>query len=152
MDFARSFGVFIFIIMKKFHMVLPFVMARIENEKGEILLGQQLDLPHKPYPLRWDLPSGKLENFETPEDCIRRELKEETGFDVVRLKFLKISHHYGDDPECTNNLPGLGICYRVEVSGEFAPTEMNDMHWVTPDELKTLRLTPWSAIYLGDLL
>lgn len=33
---------------------------------------------------------GKLESFETPEDCCIREVKEETGIDIVEPEFLGI--------------------------------------------------------------
>lgn len=138
--------------MKQHHMVLPFVLALIQDDKNEILLGQHPDLSRKPYPLRWDLPGGKLENFETPQECLRRELKEETGLELVDLELVDVFHHYGDDPECTNNLPSLGICYIGSVKGELTPTEMKEIRWVSIDEIKILKLTPWTAFFLKDLL
>jgi len=127
-------------------------MAYIENEKGEILIGQQPDLPHKPYPLKWDLPGGKLEPDEVPEECIIREIKEETGYDVEELVLFTVYHNFGHDPESQNGIPGIGICYKVKVSGEFQPTEMLDMHYAGKEEIRRLDLTPWAKHYLKDLL
>ncbi len=133
-------------------MVLPFVVARIENEDGAILMGQHPDLQRMPYPLRWDMPGGKVNNNETPEEALKREIKEETGFDIQELKLIGVYHNFGDDPECTNTIPSLGLCYNAKISGDFQPTEMNDMHWVSPEELRTLKLTPWTAAWLADLI
>lgn len=93
-----------------------------------------------------------MEKHESPADCLRREVKEETGFRVVDFRLSAVYHHHGDDPECTNDIPSLGIGYRVTVSGEFSPAEMDQMHWVNPEELRQLKLTPWTADFLSDLL
>jgi 8-oxo-dGTP pyrophosphatase MutT (NUDIX family) len=37
----------------------------------------------------WELPGGKLERQETPEDCLAREIEEETGLQIVVGEVLK---------------------------------------------------------------
>jgi 8-oxo-dGTP diphosphatase len=36
----------------------------------------------------WLFPGGGLDEGESPEDCVRREMKEETGLDVAVKEFL----------------------------------------------------------------
>lgn len=46
--------------------------ALIRNNKDEVLLVKENSD-------KWDLPGGGLDHGEAPEDCLRRELLEETG-------------------------------------------------------------------------
>ena len=43
---------------------------------------------------KWDLPKGKLDEGETIEACALREVKEETGLQILKLeKFINITLH-----------------------------------------------------------
>lgn len=134
--------------MKDFYTVIPFVIAYIENENGDVLMGEHSDLPHKPYPLHWDMPGGKIDTGETVEEALIREVNEETGFDVEEFEHIGIFHNTGDETRDGKRLPGIGICYRVKVTGEFNPTEMNTMQFIKRDKIKHLKLTPWSKYFL----
>lgn len=56
-----------------------------ENEKGEILLVRRLYPPKKGY---WDIPGGFVDIGETLEESILREIKEELGVAVTKLRYL----------------------------------------------------------------
>ncbi|MCM3005132.1 NUDIX hydrolase [Priestia koreensis] len=68
------------------------------NEKNEILMvkGYNSDM--------WAIPSGGIEEGETPEECCVREVLEETGYEVVimdklfikktTIKDIKVKTHY----------------------------------------------------------
>ena len=47
------------------------------NDKRQILLFLRDDKPGLPYRNMWDIPGGHVEDGETPEQCIVREMKEE---------------------------------------------------------------------------
>ncbi|MBE1285337.1 MAG: NUDIX domain-containing protein [Rhodobacteraceae bacterium] len=45
----------------------------------DLLVIRRDDKPDIPYPDHWDLPGGGREGQESPEDCVLRETREETG-------------------------------------------------------------------------
>jgi len=57
------------------------------DDRGHVLLGRRADDPFRG---RWDLPGGFLEEGEHPLDCLRRELREETGLEVEPLELVGI--------------------------------------------------------------
>lgn len=63
----------------------------ILNSNNEVLLLLRDDNPEIPFPNMWDLPGGKVENGETPEMAIRREMNEELGIsDLGTINLFKI--------------------------------------------------------------
>ncbi|ACF45967.1 MAG: NUDIX hydrolase [Prosthecochloris sp.] len=47
------------------------------NESRQVLLLLRDDIPSIPFPGMWDLPGGHIENSESPQCCIQREMLEE---------------------------------------------------------------------------
>ena len=61
----------------------------LENDNGELLLNLRDDKPDIPFPDHWDLIGGHVEEGETPEEALVREVKEELDIDLKEYTFYK---------------------------------------------------------------
>lgn len=102
-------------------MPLP-VIAAIIRQNDQVLLCQRKEgaLAGK-----WEFPGGKIENGETPEECLVREIEEELGIDIeVEDIYQAVHTHYehGDF---------LVISYLAKhIRGEISLRVHSDCAWV----------------------
>ena len=81
----------------------------------------------------WEFPGGKIEENETPEECLIRELKEEINVDVSKKCIAPIgfsSHEY------KNFHIVLMLYITRKWEGKFQANEKNIFKWVSYSELK----------------
>ncbi len=64
------------------------------RKESKILLGFRT---WKHAPNTWAPPGGKLEMYEEPAECARRETKEETGLDIENIRFMTITNDVYED-------------------------------------------------------
>ena len=76
--------------------LFPYTMSKdrpqcgliLENSEGEILLQLRDNKPGLPYPDCWGTFGGQIEEGETPEGAIRREIKEELNYELRNPEYL----------------------------------------------------------------
>jgi 8-oxo-dGTP diphosphatase len=61
----------------------------LENDRGEFLLALRDNKSWIPFPNHWDLIGGHVEEGETPEEALVREVKEELDIDIKDYAFFK---------------------------------------------------------------
>jgi 8-oxo-dGTP diphosphatase len=72
---------------------LRFVAAALIVRDGEVLIGQRR--PDQPMASLWEFPGGKIEEGESPEQALARELTEELGIEAsIGPAVTHIRHHY----------------------------------------------------------
>lgn len=122
-------------------------------DSGKILVAQR-PISDKAYKsLKWEFPGGKIEDGETEEDAIRREIREELDCEIeVDMHMPEIEHEY---PDFIIRMI-ICICHLV---GTTAPKclEHNAICWMTLDRLSDLdwaaadaRCYPMVADYLNQ--
>lgn len=115
-----------------------------ENCKEKFLMFLRQD--NKPQPNTWSVPAGKIEKNETPEQCIIRELLEETGlkFNEKDLKFhKKLFILYNREKP---NFDFIYYIYSIKLPSK--PTikmdikDHKEFRWTTVNEALKLNLIP----------
>lgn len=96
-------------------------VALIFNDKGELLV---LRRRYEPAKGTLDLPGGFADYDETAEEGVMREVKEETGMDVVACRYLfsktNVYHYSGMD------IRTLDLFFRCEVADTAKLVAMDD--------------------------
>jgi 8-oxo-dGTP diphosphatase len=60
------------------------------NSNNELLMLLRDDIPNIPFPNMWDIPGGKVEPGEIPEETVKREMMEEMGLKLENISLFKI--------------------------------------------------------------
>lgn len=87
----------------------------------------------------WEFPGGKVDEGETPEAALCRELEEELSIEVCETciaPFTFASYSYDD----FHLLMPLYLCRNWE--GNITPNEGQDVTWVRPNKLADYKMPP----------
>ncbi|UCG02848.1 MAG: NUDIX domain-containing protein [Candidatus Heimdallarchaeota archaeon] len=109
--------------------------AIIENSRsGKILLlhrNPSMDFAGD----QWDDVGGRMCQFETPEETLNREVKEETGItDLTIIKPIDVSHYFRGAKIAYNEM--IVITYWCKTTSDeiTLSSEHDDYRWVFPEE------------------
>ena len=90
---------------------------------------------------------GHLESGETPEQCIIREVREETGLSINSPKYRGIVYFISNVYE--NEAMHLFTC--TDFSGELAECNEGELEWIEKSRLSSISMWEGDHIFL-DLL
>jgi 8-oxo-dGTP diphosphatase len=111
-------------------MALCVTCAIIENGSRILVVQRSEEMS---LPLKWEFPGGKIENCESEEECIVREIKEELNLDIEVSKRLNSS--FFDYPNISIELiPFLA----KQVGGRIKLNEHADFKYLAKDDLLNL--------------
>jgi 8-oxo-dGTP diphosphatase len=105
------------------------VTAAVIEKDGKILIGRRKKSDRMGG--KWEFPGGKLGPGETPEACLKRELKEELNIEAEIGEFIcstKFSYML---------VPLELLVYKARyISGELKALDHDELVWAKPSELK----------------
>lgn len=107
------------------------VTCAIIEKEGKVLSTQRSGTMS--LPLKWEFPGGKINDGESPEECLMRELHEELGIGVtISRPLAQVTHQY---PTFIITLYPF-VC-RIS-AGEIKLHEHKAFTWLPPERLHEL--------------
>ncbi len=105
------------------------VVAAIITKGGKVLIAQR-----KPgcarEPLKWEFPGGKVEEGETPQQALAREIMEELGVRIEVGEPFSVTSAFGGGM----HIVLIAFMARLR-GGEPKAIDVNDWRWVRRSEL-----------------
>ncbi len=137
---------------EKTHKLLTVVCACIRRDGGRQVL---LSVRHAPgvsgLDGKWELPGGKIEFGETPEQAIVREIREEIGIDVSPLRLLPhLQTNVWEYPHAVHQVVLAG--YDCEVKRGNEPTVSEDVRWFDIGAIDFATTLPGTQEFIGVAL
>jgi len=109
-------------------------VAIIVNEKNELLVVRRAKEPAKG---TLDLPGGFCDCYETAEEGVRREVKEETGLCVDSTRFLfSIPNIYPYGGLDIHTIDMFFLCKVTSTMGAIAMDDAGELLWMPWQEVK----------------
>ena len=97
---------------------------------------------------KWIGVGGKFEENESPEECMLREVREETGFTVHRWRYRGIVTFISDVWPCEY----MHLFTASDWSGEEIVCDEGDLEWIDKQRLFDLTLWEGDRIFLRLLM
>ena len=115
------------------------VVAAIIEYNGKILCVQRGPSKHDYVSEKWEFPGGKIEDNESAEEAIKREITEELHLEIIDSKFFtSVTHQYPDFNIkldffcCSISNPNLVLTEHINFVW-LLPSEMDALDWAAAD-------------------
>ncbi|MGN0846546.1 MAG: NUDIX hydrolase [Kiritimatiellia bacterium] len=96
---------------------------------------------------KWIGVGGKFELGESPEECVLREVKEETGLTLLNPKFRGLVTFVSDEW----GVEYMHLFTGTEFTGELIDCDEGELTWLPKEELLTKKMWAGDRIFLKAL-
>ena len=111
------------------------VVAAVINKNNLYFIAQRNRNKHFAY--YWEFPGGKIDNQETFENALKREIKEELSINISVLKHIASEKH--KDEKIDVNVHYF-LCELLNEN--IILSEHEDMKWLRKNDLKQFKMAP----------
>ena len=131
-------------------MIIHVAVAVIINDDNEILISRRSADQHQGN--KWEFPGGKVEQNETVQEALSREIKEELDIDVLASSHLiDITHEYKSDTPEDSKTVTLEVFEVRDWKGQAIGMEGQPTRWIKREELNDIEF-PKANQEIIDLL
>ena len=117
-------------------------LCYLENDRGEYLMLHRVKKKNDVNHDKWIGVGGKFERDESPEDCLLREVREETGLTLTQFRFRAVVTFVAQGYETEY----MHLYTATGWTGELRECDEGDLEWVPKDKVRDL------PIWVGDKL
>ena len=114
------------------------------EQDGSWLLLHRNKKKNEPNHDKWIGIGGKFEENESPDDCIRREFREETGLELTEYRYCGIVTFVSDCWEGEY----MHLFHASACRGTLRDCDEGELAWIKKSELLKLRLWEGDKIFL----
>lgn len=118
-------------------------LCYIEHD-GKYLMLHRVKKEHDENHDKWIGIGGKFEEGESPEDCMLREAKEETGLDILRWRYRGIVTFVSDEW----GTEYMHLFTADEFAGNIKDCDEGVLEWISKKELLSLPMWEGDMIFL----
>jgi ADP-ribose pyrophosphatase len=111
----------------------PSVVAFVENGAGQVLMVRicRYTTGRK----EWELPAGGVEPGESVEEAARREVPEETSYEITGYEHV---YSYYPMNGIANKVAHVIRCQAAKRAADFDRDEVGDVRWFSRDEIRRM--------------
>jgi mutator protein MutT len=101
----------------------------------------------------WEIPGGKIDWGEQPEQTVVREVEEELGFEVKVLDIIQSNLHFANTPDESNGvLVIVYLCEFIKKTGTFETTGEHHFAEFKAFSLKEIAKLPMPKFYKDAII